>query len=64
VKVVFGDRKPGAKVPASTPQTPEQIDPGGVPAETKDPGGVPAGTKDPGGVPAGTKQDDPAGSPG
>jgi hypothetical protein len=28
-------------VPASTPQTPEQIDPGGVPAETKqdDPAG-------------------------
>jgi YihY family inner membrane protein len=35
VKVVFDDRKPGAKIPASTPQTPEQIDPGGVPAETK-----------------------------
>jgi hypothetical protein len=43
VKVVFDDRKPGAKVPASTPQTPEQIDPGGVPAETKqdDPAGSP-----------------------
>jgi YihY family inner membrane protein len=35
VKVVFDDRKPGAKAPASTPQTPDQIEPGGVPAETK-----------------------------
>jgi YihY family inner membrane protein len=35
VKVTFDDRKPGAKVPASTPQTPDQIDPGGVPSDSK-----------------------------
>jgi YihY family inner membrane protein len=35
VKVTFDDRKPGAKAPASTPQTPDQIEPGGVPAEKK-----------------------------
>ncbi len=30
VKVTFADRKPGTAAPASTPQTPEQIEPGGV----------------------------------
>ena len=30
VKVEFHDRKPSAKVPASTPQTPYEIEPGGV----------------------------------
>jgi hypothetical protein len=35
VKVTFDDRKPGAKVPSSTPQTPDQIDPGGVPGDGK-----------------------------
>jgi YihY family inner membrane protein len=30
VKVEFHDRKPGAAVPASTPRTPDEIEPGGV----------------------------------
>jgi uncharacterized BrkB/YihY/UPF0761 family membrane protein len=30
VKVTFDDRKPGASVPSSTPQTPDQIDPPGL----------------------------------
>jgi YihY family inner membrane protein len=30
VKVTFDDRKPGAAVPSSTPQTPDQIDPPGL----------------------------------
>ncbi len=38
VKVTFDDRKPGAKVPRSTPQTPDQIDPGGVPGDGKQDG--------------------------
>jgi YihY family inner membrane protein len=43
VKVTFDDRKPGAKVPASTPQTPDQVHPGGVPVVPKqdDAGGSP-----------------------
>jgi hypothetical protein len=35
VKVEFHDRKPSATVPASTPQTPDQIAPGGIPIDTK-----------------------------
>jgi YihY family inner membrane protein len=35
VKVTFDDRKPGAKVPPSTPQTPDQIRPGGVRTDEK-----------------------------
>ncbi len=38
VKVTFDDRKPGAKVPSSTPQTPDQIEPGGLAHDQKQDG--------------------------
>jgi YihY family inner membrane protein len=39
VKVTFDDRKPGTAAPASTPQTPEQVEPGGVTREQDQPQG-------------------------
>jgi len=48
IKVTFDDRKPGAKVPASTPQTPNQVDPGGVAADPKQDDAAGRPTNDPG----------------
>jgi YihY family inner membrane protein len=63
IKVTFDDRKPGASVPSSTPQTPDQIDPPGLIHVQKDPPGPAHAQKDPPGPAHAQKQDDTADSP-